>query len=133
MPGLSFQKTVAYCELLSSTLKPQLEEMPHLKDESENLDALIAELKGLDSQQMALKGRLQEIIHQRQNAERRGQTLRSRIGAQLQGKLGFTNENLVSFGINPRKAGRRRRPAQPTEEKKGKAKGTPASSTTTET
>ena len=108
MPGLSFQKIVAYCELLSSTLKPLLQDMPHLKDESESLDALIAELKGLDAQQLALQGRLQEIIHQRQNAERRGQTLRSRIAAQLQGKLGFTNENLLAFGINPRRAGRRR-------------------------
>jgi hypothetical protein len=121
MPGLSYQKTVAYCELLSSTLKAQLEAMPHLKDESESLDALIDELKGLDTQQMALKGRLKEIIHQRQNAERRGQTLRSRIAAQLQGKLGFTNENLVAFGIAPRKAGRRRRASKPAEEKKGAA------------
>jgi hypothetical protein len=131
MPGLSFQKTVAYCELLSSTLKPQLEEMPHLTGESESLDALIAELKGLDSLQMALKGRLQEIIHQRQDAERRGQTLRSRIAAQLQGKLGFTNENLVSFGITPRKAGRRRRATQPPDKKKGSEKGAPAPSTPT--
>ena len=108
MPGLSYQKTVTYCELLSVTLKTQLEEMPHLKDESESLDALIAELKGLDAQQSALRGRLSEIIRLRQEAERRGQSLRSRIAAQLQGKLGFTNENLLAFGINPRRPGRRR-------------------------
>jgi prefoldin subunit 5 len=109
MPGLSYQKTISYCELLSSRLKPLLETMPHLQEESESLDALIAELKGLDTQQQALKGRLQEITHLRQTTERRGQALRSRIAAQLQGKLGFTNENLISFGINPRKAGRRRK------------------------
>lgn len=128
MPGLSYQKTVAYCELLSSTLKPQLDEMPHLKGESESLDALIAELKDLNSQQHALKGHLQEIIHLRQDAERRGQALRSRIAAQLQGKLGFTNENLLSFGIIPRKA-RRRRATQPPEETKDAIQSAPDPST----
>ena len=128
MPGLSYQKTVAFCELLSSTLKPQLEEMPHLKDEAENLDELIAELKGLDNQQQALRGRLQEITHLRQDAERRGQSLRSRIAAQLQGKLGFTNENLVAFGIIPRKPGRRRSENPSAGSKKDTAKG--ASTTT---
>jgi chromosome segregation ATPase len=130
MPGLSYQKTVSYCELLSSTLKPLLETMPHLQEESESLDELIAELKGLDTQQQALKGRLQEITHLRQVVERRGQALRSRIAAQLQGKLGFTNENLISFGINPRKAGRRRKgPAAGA--KKDAAQGTAAVATTT--
>ena len=136
MPGLSFQKTVTYCELLSSTLKPQLEEMPHLKDESESLNTLIVELKGLDAQQLALKGRLQEITRLRQDAERRGQSLRSRIAAQLQGKLGFTNENLLAFGISPRKPGRRR-PASPetpaTTTKADAVQDTAAPTTTTTT
>ncbi|HEX7180701.1 MAG TPA: hypothetical protein VF756_02575 [Thermoanaerobaculia bacterium] len=101
MPGLAYQKTVAYCELLSTTLKPQLEGLPHLKDESESLDTLIVELKNLDSQQQALKARLQEITRLRQEAERRGRSLRSRIAAQLQGKLGFANENLLAFGSPP--------------------------------
>lgn len=126
MPGLSYQKTVAFCELLSSTLKPQLEEMPHLRGESESLDGLIFELKGLDSQQQVLKGRLQEITRLRQEAERRGQALRSRIAAQLQGKLGFTNENLLSFGISPRKPGRRRGESPAAAAKKDAAKDTPA-------
>jgi hypothetical protein len=131
MSGMSFQKTVAYCELMSSTLKPQLDEMPHLTGESESLDLLIAELKDLDGQQQALKGRLQEVIHQRQDAERRGQTLRSQIAAQLQGKLGFTNENLISFGINPRKAGRRPRVTLPPKETEGMVEDAPAPSNTT--
>jgi hypothetical protein len=115
MPGLSFQKTISYCELLSLTLKPQLETLPHLRDESVSLDGLIVELKGLDAEQQALKGRLQEIIHLRQGAEVRGQKLRSRIAAQIQGKLGFTNENLHAFGITPRKTTRRRRAVKPDE------------------
>jgi len=135
MPNLSYQKIVTFCELLSVTLKPQLEEMPHLKDESASLDTLIAELKELDAQQLALKGRLQEVTRLRQEAERRGQSLRSRIAAQLQGKLGFTNENLLAFGINPRRAGRRRAaPETPgTTTKKDAAQDTAAPTTTTTT
>lgn len=111
MPGLSYQKTISYCELLNMTLKPQLEELPHLKEESDGLDALIVELKGLDQEQQTLKGRLSEITRLRQEAELRGQQLRSRIAAQLQGKLGFKNENLTAFGITPRKRVIRRRPS----------------------
>ena len=130
MPGIVYQKTVAYCELLSTTLKPQLEDLPHLKDESESLDTLIVELKDLDSQQQALRARLREIIRLRQEAERRGRSLRSRIAAQLQGKLGFTNENLLAFGITPRKPGRRRTATPATTTKKDAAQDPAAPATT---
>jgi hypothetical protein len=115
MPGLSFRKTTAFCELLSATLKPQLEALPHLREESADLDGVITELKAFDTEQQTLTGRLKEIIHLRQDAEIRGQKLRSRIVAQIQGKLGFTNENLHAFGITPRKTTRRRRAAKPEE------------------
>lgn len=129
MPGLSYQKTIAYCELMSTTLKTELEEMPHLKDDSESLDAVIAELKELDNRQQALKGQLQELTRLRQETERRGQSLRSRIAAQIQGKLGFTNEKLLAYGINPRKPGRRA--ATPENLTKDAAQDSAAPSTTT--
>ena len=112
MPGISFQKIVSYCELLSSTLRAQLTELPHMQPESESLDELIEEVKDLDQEQQELRGRLKEVTRRRQEAEIRSRDLRSRIVAQLQGKLGFTNENLLAFGITPRKR-TRRRPAPP--------------------
>jgi hypothetical protein len=121
MPGLSQQKTVAFCELLSSTLKTFLDEMPYLKEESASLDGVIVELKGLSNEQEAIRGRSREVTRLRKGAEKRSQELRSRIVAQLQGKLGFSNESLMAFGITPRKTTRRRR-AKPPEE-------TPAAST----
>lgn len=108
MPGISFQKIVTDCELLNSTLKPQLTEMPHLQDESTGLDTLIVEAKTLLNEQEVLRGRLREIIRLRREAELRSQDLRSRIVAQLRGKLGFTNENLLGFGIVPRKRVRKK-------------------------
>ena len=108
MPGLSFQKIVADCELLSTNLKPHLADMPHLQDESEGLEALIAEAKTLRNEQVVLTGRLREITRLRQEAQRQSQDLRSRVVAQLRGKLGFENENLIGFGIPPRKRSRKK-------------------------
>ncbi|HKI03740.1 MAG TPA: hypothetical protein VKK31_17300 [Thermoanaerobaculia bacterium] len=108
MPGSSFQKIVSSCELLSSNLKPHLTDMPHLQEESAQLDALVIETKALSNEQSILRGRLQEITRMRREAELRSQDLRSRVAAQIRGKLGFTNENLLAFGIPPRKRSRKK-------------------------
>lgn len=113
MPGLSFQTIVTDCELLNSTLKPQLPEMPHLQEESENLDALVGEAKTLSNEQEVLRGRLREITRLRRETELRSQELRSRIAAQLRGKLGFKNENLLGFGITPQKRARKKAEKKP--------------------
>lgn len=108
MPGLSHQKTVAFCELLSATLKAYLDQFPHLMGESQTLDDLLVELKSLSNEQEAIKGRSMELTRLRREAEERSQELRSRIVAQLRGKLGFTNETLLAFGVPPRRPARRR-------------------------
>lgn len=108
MPGLSFQKITSLCELLNSNLKPQLKDLPHLEDESTQLDSLVLRTKSLDGEQQVLVGRLREITRLRQEAEAEGQDLRSRVVAQIRGKLGFKNENLIGFGIPPRKRSRKK-------------------------
>ena len=108
MPGLSFQKTIALAELLNSTLKPQLTDMPHLTQDSQDLDKVILNVKALDQEQETLTGRLREVTRLRQEAELSSNDLRSRIAAQLKGKLGFTNENLRAYGIPPRKRDRKK-------------------------
>ena len=108
MPGISFRKIVSFCELLNSNLKTHLADMPHLQEESVGLDALVTQAKALDNEQQLLKGRLGELTRLRREAELRGQDLRSRVAAQLRGKLGFKNENLLGFGIPPRKRVRKK-------------------------
>src|SRR4051812_46767421 len=107
MPGLSFRKIISLSELLNSTLKPQLADLPHLKPESDDLDQLVTSTKALDQEQQTLTARRREIPRLRQEAERNSQDLRSRVVAQLRGKLGFSNENLLAFGIAPRKRTRK--------------------------
>lgn len=113
MPGISFQTIVTDCELLNSTLKPQLTEMPHLQEESADLDTLVENAKTLSNEQQVLRGRLREITRLRRETELRSQELRSRIAAQLRGKLGFKNENLLGFGITPQKRVRKKPEKKP--------------------
>jgi hypothetical protein len=113
MPGKSFQKITSLCELLNSNLKPQLKDLPHLQDESTQLDSLVTRTKSLDGEQQVLIGRLREITRLRQEAEAEGQDLRSRVVAQIRGKLGFKNENLIGFGIPPRKPTRKKADTTP--------------------
>src|SRR5918999_1157578 len=78
-------------------------------------DDHIAEAKGLDSEQEVARGRLQGIIHRRQEVEKRGESLRSRVAAHLKGSFGFSSDELVKFGFRPGQRGRRkgRAPSKP--------------------
>lgn len=117
MPGSSFQKVVTDCELLKDALEPLLGEMPHLNAENSELDAFLNEVKTLRKQQQELTGQLRQVVRLRREAEARGVDLRSRVAAQLRGKLGFKNEQLLSFGIPPRRKPVRRKPEEtPSEE-----------------
>jgi hypothetical protein len=102
-----FAKKINDWELLSTNVKPHLAEMPYLQDIATELDALIAQAKQLDAEQEIMRGRLQDSVHQRQLLEKQGESLRRRAGSHLRGSFGFTSDNLVKFGIRPRKQGPR--------------------------
>lgn len=114
MAGISFAQTVADCQLMKSSLEPLLGEMPHLNTEHAELGVFLDEIQNLARQQEDLKGQLRQMTRLRREAERRGQDLRSRVAAQLRGKLGFKNETLLKFGVPPRRQRVRRTPEGPT-------------------
>ena len=68
---------------------------------------LITEAKGLDSQQEVARGQLQDLVHKRQEAEKQGEALRRRAASPLKGSFGFNSNELVKFGVRPRKTGTR--------------------------
>ncbi len=111
----AFAKKITEWELLNTNIKPHLPDMPYLQDIVTALDALIVEAKGLDSQQEMARGQLQDLTHKRQEAEKQGETLRRRAASHLKGSFGFTSDELVRFGLRPRKTGPRgpRQPKQP--------------------
>jgi len=110
----TFAKKITEWELLNSNIKPHLQEMPYLQEIVTALDALIAEAKGLDSEQEAARGQMQDVVHRRQAVEKQGEALRRRAASHLRGTFGFTSDELVRFGVRPRKTGPRGpRKAQP--------------------
>ena len=52
----TFAKKITEWELLNANIKPHLQDMPYLQEIVTALEALIAEAKGLDSQQEVARG-----------------------------------------------------------------------------
>ena len=93
----TFAKKITEWELLNANIKPHLQDMPYLQEIVTALEALIAEAKGLDSQQEVARGQLQDLTHKRQEAEKQGETLRRRAASHLKGSFGFTSDDLVNI------------------------------------
>lgn len=66
------------------------------------LETVISEGRILDSEQEVARGQLRELTRRRQEVEKRGEGLRRRVAAHLHGTYGFTSEQLIKFGVNPR-------------------------------
>ena len=105
----TFSKRIREWELLNSNLEPHLAEMPHLQEIVTAIKALVDEAKKLDAEQEVARGLLQDVIHKRQDVEKRGDTLRRRAASHLKGSFGFTSDDLVKFGLRPRPTGPRKR------------------------
>jgi len=107
----TFAKKITEWELVNANIEPHLAEMPHLQEIVTAIQALIAEAKGLDAEQEVARGRFQDVIHKRQDVEKRGETLRRRAASHLKGSFGFSSDELVKFGVRPRPTGPRKRKA----------------------
>jgi len=107
----AFSNKITGWELISANMKPRLAEMPHLQEIATAMDALITEAKSLDSEQELARAQLQDIIHRRQDLEKRGEVLRRRAASHLKGSFGFSSDELVKFGVRPRPTGPRKRKA----------------------
>ena len=109
MATITLAKLISDWELLNAALQPHLTDMPYLRDKATELEGLIAEAKGMDSKQQDLRGALQQTVRARQDLEKRGKNLQSRLASILRGSLGFDNQTLLGFGIKPRRPARRKK------------------------
>jgi hypothetical protein len=111
-----------------SNLKEHASDMPHLTDDVTLLDQTLTQVRDLVSRQEDLRGQAREINAKLRDLTKAGEKVRSRLGANLNGKFGFTSETLVKFGFKPRRPPRRTKtvekpapepppPAGPTESK----------------
>ena len=98
--------------LLNSNVEEHLPEMPQVQPLHTELQGLAGEIRSLDNEQEETRSKLRDIVQRRQEVERRGEVVRRRIEAHLRGTFGFTNEQLIKFGVKPRPRVIRRKKAQ---------------------
>lgn len=96
-----YSQNVNSWDVLVSSLEARLGELDWLRPLYEELLALVAELRGLVVEQEAARAQFHDLIARRQKLEKRGLELRGRIAAHLKAHLGFRNEQLRQFGLNP--------------------------------
>jgi hypothetical protein len=88
-------------DVLVTSLQASLEEWPFLLPLYNELLGLVEESRAVVLQQEAARAQFHEAIGRRQELERRGVELRSRIAAHLKAQLGFRNEQLRQYGLTP--------------------------------
>ncbi|MFY9823284.1 MAG: hypothetical protein WAM82_18020 [Thermoanaerobaculia bacterium] len=109
-----FGEKITNWDLTSTNLKPHLADMPQVQPLQAEMAGLVVEARDVDSRQEAARGLARDLTRQRQDIEKRGDALRRRIAAHLRGTFGFTSEQLVQFGINPRpRVTRRKKTEEP--------------------
>jgi predicted nuclease with TOPRIM domain len=88
--------------LLNENVKPHLSEMPQVQPLQIELQTFIEQAESLDAEQEEMRSRLRNLVQERQEVERKGELVRRRMAAHLRGTFGFTNEQLIRFGVKPR-------------------------------
>jgi hypothetical protein len=112
-----FSEKITNWDLLNTNMKPVLEEMPHLQPIQAELETLISQARALDGEQEVARGQLRELTRRRQEVEKQGESLRRRVASHLRGTFGFTSEQLIKFGVNPRPTRTRPRKSRTAQQK----------------
>jgi len=108
-----FSEKITNWDLTSTNVKPHLADMPQVVPLQTELESVVVEARGLDSRQELARSQARDLTRQRQDIEKRGENLRRRIASHLRGTFGFTSEQLVQFGVNPRpRVTRRKKPVE---------------------
>jgi hypothetical protein len=106
--GHSYAEKFSRWELLATNAKAEsVQEMPHIATDLASLEGLLTQARQVESQQEDLRSQARELNARLRDITRDGEILRRRLGANLNGKFGFTSETLVRYGFKPRKVSRR--------------------------
>jgi hypothetical protein len=98
----SFPELLVELDTLSTNLNGRMAEVPHLAVMQSDLEAWVAEARGLESQKEIFEARLRETNEKRRVAERRGIDLRGQLNAALRGHFGPKSQTMREFGFVPR-------------------------------
>jgi hypothetical protein len=123
--GSTNPERIARWKVMTVGLKPQLGDFPLLAPLHTELESVTLQSEELDARHEALKAETREINRIRGELAKKGDDLRSRMGATLQTVHGFRSEKLIEFGIQPRRVRGRDLQAR---KRRGQPKAEPASS-----
>ncbi len=109
--------------LLNDTLKSRVEELgPQAQALQSELEGVLGRARVLDNRQELARGEFHQITRDRQALEKEGEDLRRRLSSFVRGTYGFTSEQLIPFGIQPRpRTGTRRKSKKKKEEEQPQA------------
>ena len=105
--GHSYTERVTRWQVLVENLKG-VEGLEHIAADLRQLEERLAEARGLENKMEDLRAEFRTLTARAPKLVTEGDTLRSRIGAGLHSKYGFTSETLFKFGFKPRRPPRRR-------------------------
>lgn len=96
-----FSQKVNEWEVLVTSMAARLDELEWMRPLYEELLELVGRLKAIVVEQEAARADFHHKIALRHEMERQGVELKGRIAAHLKAYLGFRNEQLRQFGLNP--------------------------------
>jgi hypothetical protein len=100
---VTFATRVDSWDLMIKGLRTPIPDAPQLTAEQQEMETLLDQARGLQAEQELLRSRLRAIVTQRQETEKRGHELYSRVSSLLKGGLGFSSAQLIAYGLAPRK------------------------------
>ena len=106
--GNSLSERVTRWDTLVTNLKSEVAALPHVADDLKSLEDLLTQARALESQQQDLRSQARKATSTLKSLGQQGDAVRSRLGANLRGKFGFTDEALIKFGFKPRAIVRRK-------------------------
>lgn len=103
MPKNSFaEDTVGWSMLLSSTRKHD-HEVPFLKELMAELQLILKTVTALEQERLQLKARSQQITKDLDALKTRGRSVAGRIRSGIKSQYGYSSEQLIEFGMHPRR------------------------------
>ena len=118
--GNSFAERFARWQVMADNLR-EVEGFAHITADHQLLQERLAEARVLEGRVEDLRSQFRAVTARMRKLAAEGDTIRGRIGANLQGRYGFTSETLIRYGVTPRRPPRRRSKKETPEEVKTKA------------
>lgn len=110
MPRDSFaMHTYAWQKLVDGFSEADTEAFPHLMTMHAELKAAIEEAFALKGQLEVLNGEVRLMAHRLRDHLEEGKRLEARLRSHLKGTFGGSSNDLIRFGMEPRRARRRRK------------------------